>query len=304
MVNPSHFDLQSLRVFLMAAELGSLTKAAERAAMTLSAVSKRIAELEKTVDCALFVRRPRGLDLTPAGRGLAEHARQILDQVNRMASEIGDYAVGVRGHVRLWVTPSAVIQFLPADLSAFLAANPGVRIGLEERMSAEIVDAVAAGRADIGIFAENIPAPLLDKVRYRQDKLVVLVPPHHALARRRKIAFADTLKYDYVGLNQGSSLLARMVDEAAAAERALRLTVQVSSFDGICRMIEAGLGIGILPEAAVRAEILGAGLHAVELTDAWANRTLWVGVKAGVQLAPEAAKLYAFLQASAPGAAA
>jgi DNA-binding transcriptional LysR family regulator len=297
MVNPTHFDLQSLRVFLTVAETGSLTRAAERCHMTLSAISKRIAELERATDCALLVRLPRGVELTPAGHGLLNHAMQVLDQVNRMASEMSDFAVGVRGHVRVWANTSSIVQFLPVDLQRFLADNPSVRITLEERQSGEIIEALGDGRADLGIFADNVPAPLVDKRVYRRDRLVLLVPADHALAEVTEIAFADTLDYDYVGLNSGSSLLIRLVDAALQAERPLRLRIQVRSFDGICRMIEAGLGIGILPATAVRPEILAAGLRAVQLTDAWAERTLWVGAKDTQALTPEAAKLFEFMSA-------
>ncbi|MEW6344609.1 MAG: LysR family transcriptional regulator [Paraburkholderia sp.] len=295
MVNPTHFDLHSLRVFLAVAETGSLTRAAERCHMTLSAISKRIADLERATDCALLVRHPRGVELTPAGHGLLNHALQVLDQVNRMASEMSDFAVGVRGHVRVWANTSAVVQFLPTDLQRFLAVNPSIRITLEERLSSEVIEALGAGRTDLGIFADNVPAPLVDKRLYRRDQLVLLVPAGHALAGLTQIAFADTLDYDYVGLNSGSSLLLRLMDAALAAERPLRLRVQVSSFDGISRMIEAGLGIGILPAAAVRPEILEAGLRAVQLTDAWAERTLWIAAKQADALTPEAARLFEFM---------
>src|SRR5579864_1205623 len=127
MVNPTHFDLQSLRVFLLVAEHGSLTKAAERGQLTLSAISKRIAELESVTDCTLLIRRPRGVELTAAGRGLLEHATRVLDQVNTMASEISDYAIGVRGHVRLWANTSSIVQFLPVDLARFLDANRTIK---------------------------------------------------------------------------------------------------------------------------------------------------------------------------------
>jgi len=295
MVNPTHFDLHSLRVFLAVAETGSLTRAAERCHMTLSAISKRIADLERATDCALLVRHPRGVELTPAGHGLLNHALQVLDQVNRMASEMSDFAVGVRGHVRVWANTSAVVQFLPTDLQRFLAVNPSIRITLEERLSSEVIEALGAGRTDLGIFADNVPAPLVEKRLYRRDQLVLLVPAGHALAGLTQIAFADTLDYDYVGLNSGSSLLLRLMDAALAAERPLRLRVQVSSFDGISRMIEAGLGIGILPAAAVRPEILEAGLRAVQLTDAWAERTLWIAAKQADALTPEAARLFEFM---------
>jgi DNA-binding transcriptional LysR family regulator len=187
------------------------------------------------------------------------------------------------------------VQFLPTDLQRFLADNPSVRISLEERLSGEVIEALGAGRADLGVFADNVPAPMVDKRLYRRDRLVLLVPAGHALADMKQIAFADTLDYDYVALASGSSLLLRMMDAALAAERPLRLRIQMRSFDGICRMIEAGLGIGMLPATALRPEILAAGLRAVQLTDAWAERTLWIGAKDAEALTPEAAKLFEFM---------
>lgn len=276
---------------MLVAQTGSLTKAAEKSHMTLSALSKRIAELERIIDCPLFTRLPRGLELTPAGHELVQHARVVLDMVGRMADDMSDYAIGVRGHVRIWANTSAIIQFLPGDLAKFIDEHPLIRISLEERLSSAIVAALLSGEADLGIFADNVHSEQVEKFLYRQDRLVVLVPPNHPLASQAEVSFAETLDYDFVGLNQGSSLLQRMTDASAVLDKVLRLRIQVSSFDGICRMIEAGLGIGVLPQAAVRAENFGAGLRAVPLTDTWACRTLWVGAKSKSQLLPEARKL-------------
>ncbi|MES2259501.1 MAG: LysR family transcriptional regulator [Pseudomonadota bacterium] len=293
MLNPSHFDLQSLRVFLQVAQTGSLTRAAEKSHTTLSALSKRIAELERTTDCALFIRHPRGLELTPAGAELVQHARAVLDAVNRMADAMGDFAIGVRGHVRLWANTSAITQFLPADLAAFTRDQPRIRLSLEEKLSGQVIAAVASGEADLGIFADNVPAPGLEKYLYRRDRLVLVVPADHPLGALEEVAFAETLAYDFVGLNQGSSLLQRLADAAGALEQALRLRIQVSSFDAICRMIEAGMGIGVLPDGAVH---IGAGLRAIRLTDAWAARSLWLGVRSEAALVPEAVKLLEHLR--------
>jgi len=295
MFNLLPLDLLSLRLLVLAADSSNLTKAADSAHITVSAASKRLAELERLTRCALFVRLPRGLQLTPAGRGLAEHARHILDGAQRMAQDASDYASGVRGHVRLFANTSAVIQFLPDDLTSFLAVNPDVRIGLEEALSEMTIHAVADGRADVGIFADNIPAPGLEKRVYRRDTLVVLVPRGHPLAERKAVALAETLGYDYVALNQGSSLFRRISEAAAATGQRLRVRIQVSSFDGICRMIEAGLGIGILPLGAVHPASLGTTLTAVALVDAWASRTLYVGVATEAKLSPEAANLFNYL---------
>jgi DNA-binding transcriptional LysR family regulator len=296
-INPGHFDLQSLRVFLHVALTGSLTRAADKSHMTLSALSKRIAELERTADCSLFIRHPRGLELTAAGTELVHHARAVLDSVNRMAHAMGDFAIGVRGHVRIWANTSAVTQFLPRDLASFVREEPLIRLSLEEKVSAESIAAVAAGEADLGIFADNVPAPGLEKYLYRRDHLMVVVPAGHPLAALAEVSFSETLEYDLVGLNTGSSLHQRVTDAAASLDKALRVRIQVSSFDGICRMIEAGLGVGVLPDGAVRPE--NTGLHAIRLTDAWADRSLWLGVRARASLAPEALKLLDHLRHAA-----
>ncbi|GJH17276.1 LysR family transcriptional regulator [Caballeronia novacaledonica] len=295
MSNYFHYDLHSLRIFIVVAELGSLTKAAERTSLTLGAVSKRIADLERSTGCSLLLRQPRGVELTGAGKGLLAHARQVVERVNRMATEMSDYATGVRGHVRMWANTSAIVQFLPRDVRTFLADNPSVKISLEERLSGDIIAAVRGGEADIGIFADNVPALGIEKAVYRCDKLVLLVPNNHPLATEQSVSFVDTLDYEYVGLNEGSSLLARLLAAAFSAERTLKVRIQVSSFDGICRMIEQGLGIGVLPEAAVRNEILAAGLRQVQLLDDWADRTLFIGVRAVDALSPEAARLFNFM---------
>ncbi|MGF6876956.1 LysR substrate-binding domain-containing protein [Paraburkholderia sp. MM5477-R1] len=295
MSNYFHYDLQSLRLFIVVAELGSLTKAAERTNLTLGAVSKRVADLERSTGCSLLVRQPRGVELTGAGKGLLAHARHVVERVNRMATEMSDYATGVRGHVRMWANTSAIVQFLPRDVRMFLTDNPSVKISLEERLSGDIIAAVRGGEADIGIFADNVPALGIEKAVYRRDKLVLLVPNNHPLAAQQSVWFVDTLDYEYVGLNEGSSLLARLLAAAFSAERTLKVRIQVSSFDGICRMIEQGLGIGVLPEAAVRNEILAAGLRQVHLLDDWADRTLFIGARSVDALSPEATRLFNFM---------
>jgi DNA-binding transcriptional LysR family regulator len=295
MFNLLQLDLMSLRLLVLTAKTENLTQAANSAHMTVSAASKRLAELERVTHCTLFTRVPRGLQLTPAGRGLAEHARAILDVAQQMAHDATDYANGVRGHVRLFANTSAVIQFLPHDLAIFLAANPHVRIELAEALSDSTIHAVESGQAEIGIFADNAPAPGLQMQPYRRDRLVVLVPRAHELAQRAAVTLADTLDFDYVALNQGSSLLRRINDAAASTGRLLKVRIQVSSFDGICRMIEAGLGIGILPLGSVHPELLESKLRAIPLEGAWATRTLYVGVADASRLSPEAMNLYNYL---------
>ncbi|WP_323060594.1 LysR family transcriptional regulator [Klebsiella variicola] len=294
-MNISHFDLNTLRLFVTAADCRSLTRTAEVSSITLSAVSKRITELERNVNCQLFIRQPRGLELTTAGLGLLRHARALLDSVNSMASELNDYARGAIGHVRVAANVSAVIQFLPEDLAAFFHSNSGIRIYLEEALSDTVIESVDSGRVDIGIFADNVDATALKTFPWRQDTLVLLVPMNHPLALNEEIWFEDTLAWDYVALNQGSSLLRRITDTAVSAGRLLKVSIQVTSFDAVCRMIQSGLGIGILPLKAITPALLGSSLKAITLKDDWALRTLRIGVNAKKILHPEASKLLEFL---------
>ena len=295
-VNFSRFDPYTLRLFLLAARYLNLTRAADDAHMTLSALSKRISELEKQIGCELFNRRARGLELTSAGHALVEHAQLVIAAVSRLTSDMTAYSAGLRGQVRIWANTSSVIQFLPGDLAAFSRTHPGIRLSLDEKLSHEIITALTQERIDIGIFADNIPSGQIEKYFYRHDQLVVLVPRGHPLGRRKTIRFEDVLDNDFVGLADGSSLQVRMQDAALATGKPLRLRVQVSSFDAICRMIEAGLGVGLLPLESVRPEILGKGLQALPLDDDWSQRTLYVGVRHSVDLKPDAQRLPDFLK--------
>lgn len=294
-MNISHFDLYTLRLFVTAADCKSLTRTAEISSITLSAVSKRITDLERNVNCQLFIRKPRGIELTSAGSGLLRHARILLDSVNSMASELDDYSRGSIGHVRVAANVSAVIQYLPDDLAAFFQSNTGIKIYLEEALSDAIVDSVDSGRVDIGIFADNVDATALRTFSWRQDRLVLLVPTAHPLSLNDELWFEDTLTWDYVALNQGSSLLRRIKDSAVSAGRLLKVSIQVTSFDAVCRMIQSGLGIGILPLEAITPALLGSSLKAIRLKDEWALRTLRIGVNAKKRLHPEASKLLEFL---------
>jgi DNA-binding transcriptional LysR family regulator len=269
-------DLTSLQLFVAVCELGSIGKAAERELIAASAVSKRLSDLEATMDTALLYRHTRGVDLTPAGESLLHHARSVLFSLEKMQGELSEYADGVRGHVRIHASISAVVQFLPEDLGKFVRSHPEVKIDLEEHLSSEVIRAVQEGAADIGICngsALNAGHELQTR-RYRQDRLALVVPRSHPLAGKSRVAFADTLEFDHVGLHSNSSIYIAMRDAAAAGNRTIKLRIQVTGLDAMCRMIHNGLGIGVMPRRAF--ELMnGAGdLDCLELADDWAIRNI------------------------------
>jgi DNA-binding transcriptional LysR family regulator len=304
-VNLHRLDLVSLSLFNLIARTGSISKGAELAHLAVGAASKRVSDLEDSIGAALLERHSRGITLTPAGEALHRHAQRILADVDQLAADLSDHASGIVGVVRLWANTSAVTQFLPADLARFAAAHPGIRIELHEKDSGDAVLAVLDGRADLGIFAERTPTLGLQSVLFRRDRLVLVVPRTHALAARdgqRRIAFAEATEYDFVGLSQATSLAQRLALEAQAMGRALRVRIHVRSFDAMCQMVAAGLGLAVLPEAAVQPHLASMGLVRLELTDAWAERELLIGARDLQALPRPARRLFDHLVKSPPRA--
>lgn len=293
------YDLTTLEVFVAVAETGNLTRAAERQHLAVSAVSKRIAELEDLAGAPLLERLPRGVRLTPAGQSLLHYSSQMLHLVQRMSSELSEYAGGVKGHIRIHASTSALIQFVPQELETFLRRYPMVRIEIEERVGAAIVRAVADGSTDIGIVGSQTPAPGLATFPYHLDHLVLAVPGDHPMARRKSVRFAEALVYPFIGHHTASSLWSLMSKGAREAGKALESRIQVSSFECMCRLVEANFGLALLPEGVLTHRVSNGRLRVVEIKDRWAMRQLVIVVRDLETLPSTTRTLIDYLRASA-----
>src|SRR3982074_3375694 len=246
------FDLADLSLFRHVVEAGSITHGAERAHLALAAASTRVRNMEQALGAPLLIRARHGVTPTQAGRTLLQHARTMLGQAERLREDLGAYAGGLAGQVRVLSNTNALTEFLPEALSAFLAGHPQVSIDLEERLSDEIVGLIAEGVADLGIVAATVDASALETYPFRKDRFVLVVAREHPLAKRPKIAFAQVLDHDFVGLDRASSLQRFLADKAARIGQPLRLRVQLRSFDAVCRLVECNVGIGIVPQTTAR----------------------------------------------------
>ncbi|WP_346795898.1 LysR substrate-binding domain-containing protein [Halomonas sp. Bachu 37] len=273
------FDFVTLKLFVSVADEGRLTAAAEREHLALAAVSKRISDLEALVGTTLLYRRSRGVELTPAGQAFLHHARRILENVERLQAELSEYGEGIRGHVRIHSNTSAIIAFLPQDLSAFSRLYPQIKIDLQERVSSEVIAAVRDGLTDVGIFAGHVAAQELQVMPYRRDRLVLMTPRQHPLAERDSISLHEAADFDFIGLQQDASLQTLLHDQAQLAGKTLRMRIQVRSFDAICRMIHHGMGVGVLPERTIYRDLRDLELKSIPLSDPWAHRELMIGMR-------------------------
>ncbi|MEG1734857.1 MAG: LysR family transcriptional regulator, partial [Comamonas sp.] len=267
-------DLASLDLFVLICEFGSIARAAEQGGMVASAVSKRIAELESLARTPLLLRHARGVRPTPAGQLLLEHARTILLGVEHLRDDLIEYARGVRGLVRLSANASAVEQFLPEHIAVFARLHPDIRIDLRQATSRTVARAVRDHIADLGVCSHSDEAEGLESMPYRRERMVLITPGDHPLVGRQELAYEEALDYAQIGLRD-SSIVQEMLDkEARAGRRMLRQRIEVDSLSAMCRMIECGLGVGVMPEGAYQRLGEARHLHAIALSDAWAERSL------------------------------
>jgi DNA-binding transcriptional LysR family regulator len=285
------FDLTDLRLFAEVADAGTITAGAERCALALAAASTRIRGMEESLGAPLLTRSRQGVTPTPAGLTLLKHARMLLAQSARLKEDLSAYAGGASGEVRLLANTNALTEFLPEALSAFLAAHPHVSVDLEERLSDEIVGLVAEGVADVGIVAGTVDVGALATFPFRSDRFVVVSAKDHPLAGLERVAYAQVLDYDQVGLERSSSLQRFLSGKAAREGRPLRLRVQLRSFDAVCRLVECGVGVGVVPATTAARAVKTMALGVTDLADDWAQRDLTIVVRAGETLRPYAQAL-------------
>ena len=271
-----HFDLVDLRLMVRIAETNGLTRGAEASHMSLPAASTRVKNLEESIGAKLLYRTSQGVTLTPPGQAFVHHARLVLGQIEHLRGDLQSYAKGIKGHLRVFANTTALGEFLPPVLRDYLRSHPDVNIDLRERLSHDIVRAVTEGQTDIGIVAGAVRTENLETLPYRQDTLLLVVPRGHALAGAGAVAFADTLDLDHVGLHEASAIHAFLRQACDRLHRVLPTRIEVGNFEAACRMVEAGVGVSILPGSAARRHAQTMAIDTVALTDDWSLREMQI----------------------------
>lgn len=294
-------DLKSLRLLVAVCDCQNIKQAAQQEHIEPSAISKRIAQLEATLGTPLLVRGRRGVTPTPAGVALLEHARTLLYTLERIEADSAAYAGGLRGHVRLVASASAVAESLLDDVAGFMRdeSNRGIKVDIEERLSSDVVRLVRDGSAALGVCWDSVDMAGLQHLPYRQDQLVLAVHPAHALARRKSLRFEQSLAYEHVGLPPATAVYSMLHRAAARAGRTLTYRVVVSNFDAAMRVVKAGLGVSVIPLQVSQPQVAAGEIVALTLLDAWATRRFAVCLRDRALLSPPAARMAAYLAAQA-----
>ena len=284
-------DPISIRLFLAALEEGSISRAAVRENIAPSAVSKRISEMEVDFGVPLLDRGIKGVTATPAGIALSQHARLLLQGMERMQREMNAYAGGVRGLIRVSASVTSLSSDLPADIQDFHCSHPQIQIELEERMTPAIFRSVLEGTSDVGIASEFGGLDGLEIFPYRSYELAAVVPTLHPLATQQSLSFAELLPYDQIELNRGSGIAAMFDQAARELRQSRRISVRVNSHETICKLVGRGMGVGIVPHYLKVHQERAADIRFIALADAWSHPRICIAVR-NFQALPRAAKAF------------
>jgi DNA-binding transcriptional LysR family regulator len=295
-----HFDLVDLQLFIAVAETRSITNGAQRHHLALASASARIKGLEQALGVVLLVRGRRGVELTPAGESLLDHARIVIHHVETLQGDLLAFSRGVKATVRFLANTSGLSEYLPKTLAAFLGQHPHISIDVEERESGDIARAILTGSADLGLAAEHALPDNIERIPFSEDRLVLIAARADELAGRRQVDFSEVVERDFVGLITSSALHAHVTGHAARLGARLRFRARLNNFDAIGEMVAAGIGVAVMPEVAAKRCARTMKINVVRIRDPWANRRLAICARSFKSLPRPAKQLADHLRAAAP----
>lgn len=286
-----HFDLVDFRLLLNVAETLSLSRGAELSNMSAPAASTRIKKIEEILRIKIFMRNSHGLSPTATGTGILKHAKKILTQFDQMVGELHTTSTLMQGDIRLHANTLSLHGSMPNALQKYLIAYPEVNILLQEHSSINITRFLVNGESDIGILASETRSEKLDYLPYRREKLVLITPLLHPLSVAPAIHFHQSLNADFIGLSQQSALQQFIVRVAGDIGASIKLRIQVNNFESLCKLVESGIGVALIPEAVAMDQARIRRIAIVSLLDQWAERELTIAYRKDDSLSLPAQRL-------------
>ena len=245
----------------------------------------------------MCIRDSRGVELTPAGESLLDHARIIMHNVEAMRGDLARFASGVRASIHLLANTVGLAEHLPKALAAFLRQNPDINVDVEERESADIATAIVSGATDIGFAAEHALPDSVERFLFSEDRLMLVAARRSDLGSRRQIDFQEVTERDFVGLTASTALQVHISRHAAKLGARLRVRARLRDFDAICQMVAADVGVAVVPETAARRCARSMPIVAIRIRDGWANRRLTICARSFKSLPRPAKQLVDYLRA-------
>ena len=240
-------SLRQLRVFLAAAQERNFSRAGNAVGLTQPAVSRSILELESTLGLKLIDRTTREVVLTEAGQSLAARLPRVLDELDQTLLDVRGFASARRGKVRVASSPTLSANLMPACIAACTRQEPDIELVLLDRVQQDALDSVRSGEVDFGVVIEPSSCDDLTVETILSEPFVLVVPKGHALSRRHGVPWSALQGRPLVLLDHSSGSR-RLIDQALA-EHGVQAVVaqQLGHPTTVFRMVEAGIGISVMP---------------------------------------------------------
>lgn len=261
--------LQLLQVegFLEVARRGSVSRAAEALYITQPTLTARLHGLERELGARLFLRTPRGMRLTEAGRAWVPYAERAMRALLEGRDALEQVMSASAGHLMIAAAPAVSTYLLPDLLERFVAAHPRVEVSVRTGHSEDIVALVLRDEVQVGL-GRMIQNPELELRPFHREELVLVCAPDHAFATRRSVTMAEVTNQKLIMFDRTSSYYEITHSAFVAAGARLKRYMELDSIEAAKKMVERGLGVALLPATAVVREVEGHDLSRVKVRDA------------------------------------
>ena len=266
-------DFDQLETFLEVARLSSFSRAAERRFRTQPAISAQIRALEDEIGARLLDRSGGKVALTAAGKVFLRYAEETLEQRRVVLIALAEMHRVPRGEIVVAANEGTCLHILPEVFAEFKRQYPNVAVGVKRLEHKKILEAIAENSCDFGVISMPVTDKRLTVVPIHRDELVVITPPDHPLAGRRKATVTEVLEYPLLLPKVGRT---RDALEATFDERHLKpaVSMELDSSELLKRFVAAGIGVGFIARSNVVEDLRAKVLAAVELADAAIQRDL------------------------------
>ena len=280
--------IETLKTFCDLVETGSFSKAASMNFVSQSAVSQQVRALEERYDRRLVERGRRGAVPTDAGRLLYLEAKELLERFGQMETRLRDRPAVLSGTVRVATVYSVGLHDLPPHVKTFLETHPQVNVRMEYSRTDRVYEACLDGTIDFGIVALPSRRPQLELVRLRDDELVFVCSPDHALAKLARVPLARLGGQAFVAFDRDIPTRKGIDKILRTHGVAVQIAMEFDNIETIKRSVEAGIGVTILPETALRNEVRAGTLCARPFADGRFTRPVGIIRRRGRELSPAA----------------
>jgi LysR family hydrogen peroxide-inducible transcriptional activator len=243
-------ELQQLRYLVEVAKTRSFTRAAKECHVTQPTLSHQIMKLEEEIGEPIFERRKKGAFLTPLGERLFEHARSILGTVEIVRQEASAFSKTIQGRLRIGIIPTVAPYFLPRLLTACQKKHPGISFQVTEEPTENLLSDLRRGTMDVAVLS---PPLVGGDVKFKDlfdDEFLLVVPRRHPLTRAKTINLADIQTFPMILMNDAHCIRGQTLSLCKRAGFTPQVFIQSAQLDTVLAMVEAGMGISLVPESA------------------------------------------------------